>query len=55
MGAGQKKQLSTSGVTVVYKCVTQRLYTSHKVIFARNLQKNSFGISFVLKCDDRVL
>ena len=30
MGAGQKKQLSKSGDSFVYKCVTQYLYLSHK-------------------------
>jgi hypothetical protein len=40
MGAGQKKQLSHSGITVVYKCVTHYLYLSYN-IFSK---KNSFGI-----------
>ena len=31
-GAGQKKQLSASGITVVYKCVTQYLYLSNNYI-----------------------
>ncbi len=29
-GAGQKKQLSALGITVVYKCVTQYLYLCDK-------------------------
>ena len=32
-GAGQKKQLSHSGDSFVYKCVAQYLYLSHKVIW----------------------
>ena len=31
-GAGQKKQLSASGITVVYKCVTRYSHISYKVI-----------------------